>query len=130
MVSCRSACGFHLANRKGWRSHLPRALSASSVLPLLSMALLVPPVFFIVRWIRIFNEIGIHEERVAEFSSVLPPMLQDPLASTLFAVACAATAGTLGAVSLILLSGLWRLLSSATLGLGVLLSLLLVWTLL
>ena len=130
MVSCRSACGFPLVNRRGWRSRLPRALSASSVLPLLSMVLLVPPVYFIVRWIRIFNEIGVHEERVAEFGSVLPRVLQDPLASTLFAVACAATAGALGAVGLIRLSGLCRLLCAATLGLGVLLSLLFFWTLL
>lgn len=130
MVSCRSACGFPLVNRRSGRSRLPRALSASRVLLLSSMVLLVPPVDFIVRWIGIFNEIGVHEERVAEFGSVLPRGLQDPLASTLFAGACAPTAGALGAVGLIRLSGLWRLLCAATLGLGVLLSLLFFWTLL
>ena len=117
-------------NRRACRSRLPRALSALGLLPLLSMVLLVPPVYFIARWIRIFNEIDVHEERVAAFGSVLPRVLQDPLASTLFAVACAATAGVLGAVGLIRLSGLWRLLCAATLGLGVVLSLLFVWTLL
>ena len=109
---------------------MPRALSASRILPLLSIVLLVPPVYFIVRWIRIFNEISVHEDRVAEFGSVLPGVLQDPLTSTLFAVVCAATAGALGAVGLIRLSGLWRLLCAATFGLGVLLSLLFLWTLL
>ena len=86
--------------------------------------------YFIVRWIRIFNEISDHEDRVAEFGSVFPHVLQDPLTSTLFALVCAATAGALAAVGLSRLDGLWRLLCAATFGLGVLLSLLFVWSML
>lgn len=131
MVSCRSAFRCLWVSRMGWRPRLPGALFASSLVPpLLSTVLLAPPVYFIVRWIRIFNEKGTQEDRVADFGSVLPGVLQDPLTSTLFAVVCAATAGALGAVGLIRLSGLWRLLCAATLGLGVLLSLLFLWTLL
>lgn len=110
---------------------MPGALSRSSAaLPLLSTVLLAPPVYLIARWIRIFNETSAHEDRVEEFGSVLPGVLQDPLTSTLFAVVCAATAGALGAAGLIRLSGLWRLLCAATFGLGALLSLLFLWTLL
>ena len=69
-----------------------KAPAESNVLPILGFVLLVLPVYFIARWIRIFNEVSGHDERVAEFGSILPRVLQDPLASTLFALACAAAA--------------------------------------
>ena len=94
------------------------------------MVLLVPPAYFLARWIRIFNEMSGHNARVAEFGSIFPLVLQDPLASTLFAAACAAAAAAVGAVGLIRLAGLRQWLSVATLGVGGLLSVWFVWTLL
>lgn len=104
--------------------------SASRILPLLGIVLLVPPVWFIARWIRISSQMSVHEDLVAEFGSVFPRALQAPLTSTLFAMVCAATAAALGAIGMARLSGLWRLVCAATFGLGMLLSLWLLWSLL
>ena len=101
-----------------------------NVLPVLGIVLLVLPAYFIARWIRIVNEVSGHDDRVAEFGSILPCVLQGPLASTLFALACATTAAVVGAAGLTRLTGLRRQLSVATLGVGGLLSLWFVWTLL
>ena len=109
---------------------MSKARAESNVLPVLGIVLLVLPVYLTARWIRIFNEIGDQERRVAEFSSILPGVLQDPLASTLLALVCAATAAVVGAVGLACLAGLRRLLCAVTLGVGGLLSLWFVWTLL
>ena len=109
---------------------MPGPAAGSNALPLLGMVLLVPPAYFVARWIRVFNEVSVHEDRVAAFGSVLPRALQDPLASTLLGAACAATAGALGAAGLMRLAGLRRLLCAATLGIGGLLCLWFVWTLL
>ena len=109
---------------------MPRPSSGSNTLPLLGMVLLFPPAYFVTRWIRVFTEFSVHEDRVAAFGSVLPPVLQDPVASTLFGAACAAMAGALGAAGLTRLAGLQRLLCAATLGIGGLLCLWFVWTLL
>ena len=107
-----------------------RAPAASIVLPVLGLVLLVPPAYFLARWIRIVNEISGHNARVAEFGSIFPPVLQDPLASTLFAAVCATAAAAVGTVGLFRLAGLRQWLCVATLGIGGLLSLWLVWTLL
>ena len=110
---------------------MPKAPSGSNVvLPILGFILLVPPAYFIARWIRIFNEVSGHDERLAEFGSILPRGLQDPLASTLFALACAAAAAAVGAAGLIRLTGTQRLLCVAMLWGGGVLSLFYVWTLL
>lgn len=109
---------------------MPRPAAGSNTLPLLGMFLLVPPAYFVTRWICVFNELTVHEDRVAAFGSVLPRVLQDPLASTLFGAACAAMAGALGAAGLTRLAGLQRRLCAATLGIGGLLCLWFVWTLL
>ena len=109
---------------------MPRPCAGSNTLPLLGMVLLVSPAYFVARWIRVFSELSVHEERVAAFGSVLPRVLQDPLASTLFGAACTAMAGALGAAGLTRLAGLQRLVCAATLGIGGLLCLWFVWTLL
>ena len=109
---------------------MSRPSAGSNALLLLGMVLLVPPAYFVARWIRVFNELSVHEDRVAAFGSVLPRALQDPLASTLLGAVCAATAGALGAAGLMRPAGLRRLLSAATLGIGGLLCLWFVWTLL
>ena len=109
---------------------MPRPSAGSNALPLLGLVLLVPPAYFVARWIRVFNELSVHEDRVAVFGSVLPRALQDPLASALLGAACAATAGALGAAGLMRLAGRRRLLCAATLGIGGLLCLWFVWTLL
>ena len=57
-------------------------------------------------------------------------VLQDPVASTLFVLACAAVGTVAGAVGLIRLTGLRRCFCAATLGGGGLLSLWFVWMLL
>ena len=109
---------------------MPKLKAESNVLPVLGIVLLVLPAYFIARWIRIFNALSDHEDRVAEFGSVLPRMLQDPLASTLFALACAAAAATVGAAGLVRLTGPRRRLCGAMLGGGGLLSLCFAWSLL
>ena len=57
---------------------MPRPSAGSNTLPLLGMVLLVPPAYLVTRWIRVFNELTVHEDRVAAFGSVLPRVLQDP----------------------------------------------------
>ena len=109
---------------------MPKVQVGANVLPVLGIVLLVLPAYFIARWIRIVNEVSGHDDRVAEFGSILPCVLQGPLASTLFALACATTAAVVGAAGLTRLTGLRRQLSVATLGVGGLLSLWFVWTLL
>ena len=106
---------------------MPKSQTESNVLPVLGIVLLVLPAYFIGRWIRISNAVSDHDNRVAEFGSILPRVLQDPLASTLFVLACAAE---VGAVGLNRLTGVRRALCVATLGGGWLLSLWFVWTLL
>ena len=107
-----------------------KSKAESNVLPVLGIVLLVLPAYFIARWIRISNALSDHEDRVAEFGSILPGVMQDPLASTLFALACAAAAAAVGAVGLTRLTGLRRRLCVATLGGGGLLALWFVWSLL
>ena len=112
---------------------MPKPQTESNVLPVLGILFLVLPVYFIGRWIRISNAVSDHAERVADFASTFPRVLQDSLVSTLFALACAAAAaavGAVGAVGLIRLTGLRRRLCVPTLGGGGLLSLWFVWTLL
>lgn len=107
-----------------------RALAGSNVLPILGTVLLVPPVYFIARWVRVFHEMSGHDDRVAEFGSILPRVLQDPLASTLFAAACAGAAAAVGMAGMIRLAGRPWWLCAAAFGVGSLLSLWFVWTLL
>ena len=102
----------------------------SNVLPVAGIVLLLIPAYLAVRWIRIFGDAGSHDARVAEFSSILPHALQDPLASTVFALACAVAGTAAGAVGLVRFSGLRRPLCAAMLGIGGLLSAWFVWTLL
>ena len=109
---------------------MPKPQAGSNVLPALAVVLLVFPAYLTARWIRIFNEVSDHDDRVAEFGSILPRVLQDPLVSTLFALACAVAAAAVGAAGLIRLTGTRRRLSAASLGVGGLLSLWFVWTLL
>ena len=109
---------------------MPKPQTESNVLPVLGILLLVLPVYLIGRWIRISDAVSGHAERVAEFALIFPRVLQDPLVSTLFALACAAAAAAVGAVGLIRLTGLRQRLCVATLGAGGLLSLWFVWTLL
>ena len=113
-----------------WTSEVPKSKAESNVLPGLGIVLLVLPAYFVARWIRIVNALGDHDDRVAEFGSILPRVLQDPLASTLFALACAAAAAAVGVAGLIRLTGLRRRLCVAMLGGGGLLSLWFVWSLL
>lgn len=101
-----------------------------NVLPVLGLVLLVPPVYLLARWIRIFSAFSSHEERVAAFSSTLPGVLQEPMMSTLFAAACAAASAAVGAAGALSFGGLLRWLSLATLGAGMLLFLLNIWSLL
>ncbi len=108
---------------------MPKPQTESNVLSVLGILLLVLPVYFIGRWIRITDAVSDHAERVAAFGSIFPRVLQHPLVSTLFALACAAAAAV-GAVGLIRLTGLRQRLWAATLGGGGLLSLWFVWTLL
>ena len=105
-------------------------MRGSNVLPVLGVVLLVPPAYFLARWIRIFNEMSSHDDRVDAFGSILPGVLQGPLASTLFAAACSAAAAAVGAAGLVRLGGLRRQLCGATFGVGGLLFLWYVWTLL
>ena len=98
--------------RRDWRSEVPKVQVGANVLPVLGIVLLVLPAYFIARWIRIVNEVSGHDDRVAEFGSILPGVLQGPLASTLFALACAATAAAVGAAGLTRLTGLRRQLSA------------------
>ena len=79
----------------------------------LGIVLLILPAYFLGRWIRICNAVSDHDDRVAEFASILPRVLNDPLASTLFAIASAAAAGAVGLNRLI---GVRRGLFAATLG--------------
>ena len=109
---------------------MPKSQIESNVLPVLGIVLLVFPAYCIARWIRISNAVSDHDDRVAEFGSIFPRVLQDPLASTLFALTCAACAAAVGAVGLTRLSGPRRRLCVATLGSGGLLSLWFVWSLL
>ena len=102
----------------------------SNVLPVLAIVLLVPPMYLTARWIRIFNDVSGHEDRVAEFVSILPRALRDPVASTLFALVCAVAAVAIGTGGLSRLTGLRRWLCGAVVTIGGLLSLLLAWSLL
>ena len=109
---------------------MPKTPAQSNILPALGAVFLVPPAYLTARWISVFNAEGSHAARVAEFGSILPHALQDPVASTLFALECAVIAAVIGAIGLIQLTGLRRRLCGATLGVGGLLSLWFVWTLL
>ena len=109
---------------------MPKPQTESTVLPVLGIFLLVLPVYFVGRWLRISNAVSDHAECVAVFASIFPRVLQDSLVGTLFALACAPAAAAVGAVGLIRLTGLRRCLCGATLGGGGLLSLWFVWTLL
>ena len=109
---------------------IPQSKAESNVLPVVGIVLLALPAYFTARWVRIFNTVSDHDARVAEFGSIFPGVLESPLASTLFALACAAAAAAVGAAGLTRLSGARRGLCGATLGAGGLLSLWLVWTLL
>lgn len=109
---------------------LPKSQIESNVLPALGIVLLVFPVYCIARWIRLSNSVSDHDDLVAEFGSIFPPALQDPLASTLFALTCAACAAAVGAIGLTRLTGARRRLCVATLYGGGLLSLWFVWSLL
>ena len=102
----------------------------SNALPVLAIVLLGPPAYLIARWIRITREVTGHDDRVAEFGSIFPRVMQDPLASTLFALACATAAVAVSAAGLVRLVGPGRWLCVATLGVGGLLSLWFVWSLL
>ena len=117
-------------NERYWISGVPKSKAESNALPVLGIVLLVLPAYFTGRWIRIFNAVSDHDGRVAEFGAILPRVLQGPLASTLFVLACAAAAAVVGAVGLSRLTGLRRRLCVATLGGGGVLSLWFVWTLL
>lgn len=59
---------------------------------------------------------------MANFSSILPHVLRDPLVSTPFALACASAGTAVGAVCVVSFSRLRRLLGVALLGVGGLLS--------
>ena len=109
---------------------MPKKQAESNVLPVAGVVLLLIPGYLTARWIRIFEGEGSYEARVAEFSSILPQVLRDPLASTAFALACAAAGTAVGAICTARSSGLRRLLGVAVLGVGGLLSGWLVWTLL
>ena len=84
---------------------MPKPQPESNVLPVLGILLLVLPVHFIGRWVRISNAVSDHAERGAEFGSIFPRVLQDPLVSTLFALACAAAVGAVGLIRLTLRRG-------------------------
>ena len=113
---------------------MPKTPSESNVLAVAGVVLLLIPAYLTARWIRIFDGGGSHEHshehRVAEFSSILPHLLRDPLASTAFALACAVAGTVVGAVCMGRSSGLRRLLGVAVFGFGGLLSAWLMWTLL
>ena len=109
---------------------MPKTQSESNVLAVAGVVLLLIPVYLTARWIRVVGGEGNHEARVAEFSSILPPVLRDPLASTAFALVCAAAGTVVGAVCMVRFSGLRRLVGVAVLGLGGLLSGWFVWTML
>ena len=113
-----------------WTSEVPKPQTNSNVLPVLGIVLLILPAYFVGRWIRISNVVSDHDDRVAEFSLILPRVLQDPSASTLLALACGAAAGAAGAVGLDRLTGVRRGLCAATLGGGGLLLMWFVWSLL
>ena len=104
--------------------------TGSNALPALGIVLLGPPVYFVARWVRITREVANHDDRVAEFGSIFPRVLQDPLASTLLALVCAAATVGISTVSVTRFAGPRRWLCVATLGIGGLLSLWFVWTLL
>lgn len=109
---------------------MSRTEPESNVLPVAGIVLLLLPGYLTARWIRIVDGGGSHEARVAEFGSILPHVLRDPLVSTAVALACAAVGTVVGAVCVVQLSGWRRLLGVAVLGVGGLLSGWFVWTLL
>ena len=104
--------------------------TGSNSLPVLGIVLLGPPAYFVARWVRITREVANHDDRVAEFGSIFPRVLQDPLASTLLALVCAAATVAISAAGVNRFAGPRRWLCVATLGIGGLLSLWLVWSLL
>ncbi len=106
-----------------------KTLAESIVLPVTGVVLLLVPGYLTARWIRIFDGADSQEARVAEFSSILPRVLQAPLVSTAFALACAASGAVVGAVCVVRFSGARRLLGATMLGVGGLLSAWFVWTL-
>lgn len=122
--------GLFSGGREHWTSEVPKSRTESNILPVSGIVLLIFPAYFVGRWIRISNAVSDHDDRVAEFGSILPRVLQDPFASTLFALACAAAAAAVGAVGLNRLTGVRRGLCVATLAGGWLLSMWFVWTLL
>ena len=67
---------------------------------------------------------------LAEFGSILPHVLRDPVASTAFALGCAAAGAAVGTAGLVRLSGWRRSLCAAMLGVGGLMASWFVWTLL
>ena len=109
---------------------MPRKRLEANVLPVLGILLLLIPVYLLTRWIRISSAADSHEAAVAEFGSNLPHVLQDPLASTLFAFGCATAGAAVGAVALVRLSEWRRWVGAAILGVGGLLASWFVWTLL
>ena len=109
---------------------MPKSQCESNALPVVGIVLLVFPAYCIARWIRISNAVSDHDDAVAEFGSIFPRVLQEPLASTLFALTCAVCAAAVGAIGLTRLTGARRWLCVATLSGGGLLSLWFVWSLL
>ena len=101
-----------------------------SMLTWLSLALLAPPAFFMARWICIFTDVSGHTERVAAFGAIFPRGLQDPVMSTLVALAIAIAALVVGLAGLVVVTGVqrWSCGAVATLSMG--LARWLAWTLL
>lgn len=100
------------------------------VLAVLGLALLVPPSYFMARWIRIYYEVSGHEQRVAAFLSGFPGWLRDTTVLTLVAFAFAAVGVLVGLSGLAAVTGLRRWIYAALVALGGLLALWLAWTLL
>lgn len=109
---------------------MPSTRLESKVLHVVGILLLVIPVYLLARWIRISSLADSHEAAVAEFGSALPHVIRDPLASTLFALGCAAVGAAVGALALVRLSGSGRWFGAAMLGVGGLLASWFAWSLL
>ena len=56
-----------------------RGAGDSIILPVMGMALLVPPAWLLARWIRIFHETDGHQTRVEEFVPIFPSRAAGPL---------------------------------------------------
>ena len=109
---------------------MPSKRLEANILPISGILLLFIPVYLLARWIRITSATDSHEAAVAEFGSILPHVLRDPLASTLFAFGCAAAGAAVGAVALVRLSEWGRWVGAALLGVGGLLASWFAWALL